>query len=70
MLMYCFSFNGVKPALGVSLRASPALLGIFILERDPYFVHLRMYCSFLLKDSATYGKEGTGWNLEVECHGQ
>lgn len=48
-LMYCFSFNGVKSALMSITQSSLAILGLVILERDPYFVHFRMYCLCLRK---------------------
>lgn len=41
-----------------------------MLERHPYSVHSRMYSLYLIKASATYCREGTGFNLEVECHRQ
>lgn len=68
-VLFLFSWSEICPLTSIT-QSSSARLGTVILETDPDFVHFRMYRLFLIKASATYYREGTGWNLEVECQGQ
>lgn len=68
-VLFLLPWSEICPLTSIT-QSSSARRGTVVLETDPDLVHLRMYCLFLIQASATYSREGTGWNLEVECHGQ
>lgn len=68
-VLFFLSWSEICPLTSIT-QSSSARLGTVILEMDPDFVHFRRYSLSLIKASATYYREGTRWNLEMECHGQ